>query len=229
MRGTSLIAHCPVRFSHTHPSPSRRVAPFPFSFLLSSLPFPPIHPPSPKMSFASRIALRQLTRVAPRSFSVLARQTTLAQVPRAAACKVNHPLMLMEPRKNLDWRSHVMFSHFICSPTNSCPHFHSTFRSLSPRPAVSKPSISAAPKKSSTSAPTTPPQNSSRPSRTTPSRSSATAPKAAARPSTCAITSSTSLSARARAPPGTRLSPRAGSQVRISSRSPRPATRAPSS
>ncbi|KAF9304789.1 Bifunctional acetohydroxyacid reductoisomerase [Mortierella antarctica] len=40
------------------------------------------------MSFASRIALRQLTRVAPRSFSVLARQTTLAQVPRAAACKV---------------------------------------------------------------------------------------------------------------------------------------------
>ncbi|KAF8978736.1 Bifunctional acetohydroxyacid reductoisomerase, partial [Haplosporangium bisporale] len=41
------------------------------------------------MSFASRIALRQLTRLAaPRSFSVLARQTTLAQVPRAAACKV---------------------------------------------------------------------------------------------------------------------------------------------
>ncbi|KAG0335545.1 Bifunctional acetohydroxyacid reductoisomerase [Podila horticola] len=40
------------------------------------------------MSFASRIALRQLARVTPRSFSVLARQTTLAQVPRAAACKV---------------------------------------------------------------------------------------------------------------------------------------------
>lgn len=40
------------------------------------------------MSFASRIALRQLARVTPRSFSVLARQTTLAHVPRAVACKV---------------------------------------------------------------------------------------------------------------------------------------------
>lgn len=83
--------------SHKHLSPVLYF-PFFFSFLPIFTPSPLSIPAYSKMSFAPRIALRQLTRLAaPRSFSVLARQTTLAQVPRAAACKVNLPSW--EPEK----------------------------------------------------------------------------------------------------------------------------------